>query len=38
MVGDADDEDYGYIDEEICRFAKELQEKQPIDMIVQNAL
>ena len=34
----AEEEDYGFIDEEITRVAKELSEKEPLDEIVKNAL
>ena len=34
----AEDEDYGYIDEEITRFTKDLSEKEPLDEIFKKAL
>ena len=34
----AEEEDYGFIDEEITRVAKEFSEKEPLDEIVKNAL
>lgn len=34
----ADDEDYGFIDEEITKFANDLTAKEPLDTVVKNAL
>ena len=34
----AEDEDYGFIDEEITRVAKELSEKEPLDQVFKSAL
>ena len=34
----ADDEDYGFMDEEITRVAKDLSEKEPLDQIFKSAL
>ena len=38
MEIDAQDEDYGFLDEEIARFAIELSDKEPLNNIIENAL
>ena len=34
----AEEEDYGFIDEEITKFAKEFSEKEPLEEVFKSAL